>query len=151
MSSGRRLSSLLPAGPLAGHEPDARGAELAQLAAAWQLAAPEPLRRHARPVHRDGPRLVVQADSAAWATRLRHSRSSLLAGLRAAGCAGIESLTIRVRPPAVAAAAPAPRRPRRPGPSAMQSVEETARGLEDRRLRDALLRLARSLRRPPGA
>jgi hypothetical protein len=56
------------------------------------------LAAHCRPASVDGARVVVHADAAVWASRLRHSQFTMLARLADAGMPGITELRIVVRP-----------------------------------------------------
>lgn len=67
------------------------------LRAQWTELLPGALGRHSRPLwYRDG-RLLVEADSPAWATRLRFQQQTLYQRLRRSGaCPDLRELRIRV-------------------------------------------------------
>jgi hypothetical protein len=103
------------------------------------------LTKHFRVAAIDGGRLLLHADSPAWAARLRYQVPALLSSLRGRpGLAGLQSVQIRVRPPSSEPAA----RPRRPRLSAQAgiSIRTAASACEHPELRQALLRLARRAR-----
>lgn len=99
----------------------------AELSEGWQLA------------RLDAEALVIVADSAGRATRLRYARSALLGA--ALSCIGARPRTFSVKlaaPPN----APRPVERARLTPSAAACLRQAVAGMEDERLRQALLRLA---------
>lgn len=92
-------------------------------------------RPHCMSARRDGDTLVVSADSAAWATRLRYEAARILGEMDA------RNLRVRVAPPPgepPRAVATPPTLPE----SAAAALRETAKGVTDPDLAAALLRLA---------
>lgn len=56
-------------------------AALTSIQAAWAETAPAPLREHCHPVHYQAGQITVEADSSAWASRLRQQCDGLLQAL----------------------------------------------------------------------
>ncbi|HEY8554274.1 MAG TPA: DUF721 domain-containing protein [Burkholderiales bacterium] len=139
----RPLSACLPAHLAAAIS--ARVDEFSRLQQAWRTHVPEPLASHARPVRYAAGLLFVHADTPAWASRLRHERSAVIAALRRTNeLRGLSDLQVRAVP---REAAPAPMPPPRRGssrlsPRAARIIGEAARGIADPKLRAALERLA---------
>lgn len=72
---------------------------LASIQAGWAETAPAPLREHCRPTHYQAGQLTVEADSSAWANRLRHQCDELLQALRPFnGLADLVQIRIKVKP-----------------------------------------------------
>lgn len=115
-----------------------RARALGQLQRRLQGALPARLRGHWQLAAVDAEALVVVAEGSVWAAQLRyHQRALLDAAARATGRRPARC-RITVEPPRLA-----PRRePRRLSVEAARSLRETARSVEDERLRRALLRLA---------
>lgn len=116
----------------------ARRLEAARSALADRL--PTELREGWQLARLDADTLVIVADSAGRATRLRYARSALLSA--AQGCIGARPRAFSVK------LAPPPRAPRpveraRLTPAAAACLRQAVAGMEDERLRQALLRLAR--------
>src|SRR4051794_35140055 len=76
----KRLAAFLPANLR--NALNRRMDEGLQLRQAWISSIPEPLASHAHPVRYTAGILTVHADTAAWATRLRHQYSTFVAALR---------------------------------------------------------------------
>lgn len=74
------------------------GGDLERLQRAWSFALGAELAAHCRPALVDGARVVVHADAAVWASRLRHLQSTTLGRLADAGFSGITEMRIVVRP-----------------------------------------------------
>jgi hypothetical protein len=111
-----------------------------------KLLAP-PLDQHARVASLRDQVLVIQADSPAWAARIRYLVPELLGQLDASTgqFPRIQSIRVRV---AVEPCAQAREPAHRPPVSVQAAVElrRQAETVSDDRLRDALLRLARGRR-----
>ena len=86
-------------------------------------------------------RLLLIADSGAWATRLKYQKEQISRVLAQQLRANVDEITVRVRPPA---APPVPRtyRPRRLTPAARRQIRQTASHVSDPGLAEALGRLA---------
>lgn len=128
--------------------PLARLRALDALLSAVRQALPEPLAGHCVGAVSQDRQLVLFADSPLWATRLRYAAPILLEGLGAAA-RGFREVRVRVMLPPAGSAPPAPP-PRALPAEVARLVEETAAGLEDRALGDALARLARRAAAPRG-
>jgi len=113
---------------------------------AWHACVAEPLASHARPVRYTAGLLFVQADTPAWASRLRHQEPALIAALRRnALFKDLARLRLRVIPRDAVRVEPAsPRRPSRLPAEAANTIARAAGGIADPRLRAALERLAES-------
>lgn len=121
--------------------------ETTRLRAIWHTHVSEPLASHTHPVRTAGGRLVVQADTPVWASRLRQQQFTLLSQLiREPALRHLEGLTVKVVPRSVgpdpnSAASPPARRP--PFSSATgRLLKSVATGIENSDLRTALLRLS---------
>lgn len=110
------------------------------LLAAVRQALPQPLAAHCIGAARGGKRLILFADSAVWATRLRFSAGELTRDLGSAG-KGIEEVGVRVSQPDRSATPPLPA-PRHLSGAAAQLLWETAARVPDEGLAAALRRLA---------
>lgn len=109
---------------------------------AFHAYIPAHCRPHATIVNVDSEAWIIHADSPAWATRLRFCLRTLRQQLSAHLRTPVPELRLRVRPQAQSQAE-APPRPR-PSLSSHSAhvLEGTAQSLSDRRLSNALLRLA---------
>ncbi len=89
--------------------------------------------------------LVLFADSAPWATRLRYEQKAILAAVSRETGLSFARISLRVQPGA-AARQPEPRRPARAPLSAANrhALESAARGISDPELAAALRRLAKN-------
>ncbi len=121
------------------------------VARAWRLARatdclrqglPSPLGDHGRVAGFEGGTVVVQADSAAWASRLRFMTAEVIAAVSPVlGRVDRVKVSVASPPPA---ARPAPRRePPQLGPEPAQTLARAAASVNDPALREALHRLAR--------
>ncbi len=114
---------------------------LRTLDARLKIHVQEPLSQHTRlATIRDGC-LVIQADTPAWAARLRFKTPEILASLADDGLfPGIRSIRIRAetaeRPPSPPSSRPSI------SPDSAAELRAQADSIEDREVRDALLRLA---------
>lgn len=138
----RNLGAFLPPELLKGLS--LRMDEKTRLAALWRRYAPAGLADHVQPVSCTDGRLTLQTDSAAWASRVRHSQQTLLAQLRAEpGFQHLRELRIRVRPPQADKPAPArASKPTRLSAQGARCVASAADGIADPQLRAALRRLS---------
>ena len=101
-----------------------------------------PLNRHCRLANLTPRSVVLHADSPVWSARLRYRTPEILALLRwRLQDPGLREAQVRVRPPGE----PPARAPGRPRLSAGTAtlLRSVAEAIEDPRLRQALLRLAR--------
>jgi hypothetical protein len=97
---------------------------------------------HCRVADFRGGRLVVMADSAAWATRLRYHTPQIRGRLAEAGMT-VNDLRFIVRPVTASVAGPDRRRaPPSLSPDAAHTLESGADAISDGPLSDALRRLA---------
>lgn len=109
------------------------------LLVAVRRALPQSLAVHCIGAVRGGNRLILFADSAVWATRLRFSTGELTRDLGSAG-KGIDEVRVRVAQPARSGAPPLPA-PRPLSGAAAQLLWETAARVPDEGLAAALRRL----------
>ncbi|MEZ5542487.1 MAG: DUF721 domain-containing protein [Pseudomonadota bacterium] len=72
---------------------------LLDIDAQLQQLLPDSLRPHCRLLSVNGNKLVLAADSPAWAARLRFQTHQLLRQLRLPGNVRLRGIRIRVRPP----------------------------------------------------
>lgn len=118
-----------------------RAAGLHRLDRALRERLPADLAGHVHVANVRAARLVVIADSAAWATRLRFHGGNILQELRSPEGTELRRLDIQVRPRGIE---PRPRpRAQRPSAAARRHIESVAAHIEDDDLADALRRLAR--------
>jgi hypothetical protein len=141
-STPRNLGAFLPPELLKGLS--VRMDETTRLAALWRRYAPVALADHVQPVSCADGCLTLQTDSAAWASRVRHSQQTLLAQLRAEpGFQNLRELRIRVRPlQADTPASPRADKPTRLSAQGARCVASAADSIEDPQLRAALKRLS---------
>lgn len=109
---------------------------------------PPPLDTHCVAVVQKGPRLVLYVDSSTWASRVRFTARELTRQLNADGIAA-DRIQVRVM---VTSKAPRPKRVqiRRLSPENAFLINQTAAGIEDRELSEALIRLGRHATRTTG-
>ena len=135
--------------PLAGAL-SSRADEVSRLQQTWRAVVPEPMASHARPVRYAAGLLFIHADTAAWATRLRHQQAALVASLRRTPMLrDLAGVRLRVVPPEIPIRRPAPPTSgSRLSPKAAAVVADAARAIAHPELRAALERLATSTRKP---
>ncbi len=106
-----------------------------------QTLEPE-ARPHCRLMNQEGGLLLIEVDNASWATQLRYQSQTLLNQLRQqVEFSELTHIQFKVYTPA-STAAPAPvSNP--PSAENRKMIEAIALGIQDEKLRDALLRLAR--------
>ncbi|NOZ10662.1 MAG: DUF721 domain-containing protein [Gammaproteobacteria bacterium] len=76
-------------------------AVLASIQAGWAETTPAPLREHCRPIHYQAGQITVEADSSAWASRLRQQSDGLLQALCLLdGLPKLTQIRIKVNPQA---------------------------------------------------
>jgi hypothetical protein len=107
---------------------------------------PPNLARRCLDARPNGSVLTLFAESPVWASKLRFSAPRLLGDVRQS-MPGIASISVRIFPQQGSAAKAQRHRPRQ-SPIAATSVDGSARDIHDADLRNALLRLADTLRRP---
>ncbi len=102
---------------------------------------PEPLISHVQVIHIRHDQLVLAADSAVWASQLRHRRSMILRHMTQPGQPALQRLEVKISP---LYAPPLIRTLNRQLPAqAGQHLEMTARTVDDPELSAALRRLSR--------
>lgn len=99
---------------------------------------------HCRVAGVTGGRLLLVADTPAWAARLRFQGTQLVQHLGRVGTVTVRTVQVRIIPP-IDETRPAPRRIRLSAENA-RLLEQTAKGIRDARLAQALTRLARRAR-----
>lgn len=137
MASGQDLRQYLDAGL---HALTTRARQLERLDGEVRRLLPE-LGGHCRVANVRRGTLVLQADSPAWASRLRYQTRSLLGQLQHRGYANLNAVQVRIAP-ATAERRPPPRRARLSNASG-ELLRQTAEDLDNPALRAALRRLAR--------
>ena len=119
---------------------------LSRLNQIFKAYLPPHLHDHATLARLDSSGWIVQTDSPAWATRLRYLLPNLQKPLAEHLGIQIPAPRIRIAPPAVPAPPPPPARRMVMTDKAVSVLEGAARNLPDRRLSEAMLRLARHAR-----
>lgn len=132
---------IMVAGPARGLIAQARRLEAAGVAMAKML--PSELNSGWQLARLDTEALVLVADSAARATRLRYARTTLLQA--AEQCLGVRARTLSIK---LTQPRRKPRTPPPPrlSPAAGESLRQAAQSMENEALRQALARLARHAR-----
>lgn len=119
--------------------------EIEVLTAAWHRAVGAPIAEYVRPIRYANGRLVVQADSAAWAGRIRHQQTAVIRRLRETDLfSELNGMQISVAPAAPFAPlseVAAPRPPSRLSDKVRCLIEAVATETRDPSLRAALKRL----------
>jgi hypothetical protein len=142
----RRIDTLVNRDLLArlGLPPDLR--LLPDICAAWMRSAPEILRDTVQPVRYANGELSLRASGAAWATRIRHSRTALIAALRREPVfRSLVGVQVRVVPSSTPVSSNSPARRAAPLSSATRKLlRDVAAGTADPALRAAIARLAES-------
>jgi hypothetical protein len=126
-----------------------RARALGDLDALVHELIPSPLNLHCRVLSVRDDALIVAADSAAWAARLRYHSPHLVKQLAGVSSVKLRTIQVRVRaaePPPVSR--PAPIRQPVSGRNSM-ALKQAARNVTDAGLKAALLRLA-ARRKLPG-
>lgn len=113
---------------------------LQQIDTTLRKRLPQDLAVHVHVANVRDKHLVMIADSAAWATRLRFHRGDILQGLRSPDGTEITRLDVQVRPRSKEPRTP--HRPLPPSPQACRDIEAAASHIGDEDLADALRRLA---------
>lgn len=119
----------------------ARAHELRKLEAALKRYLPASLAAHVELANLRGQVLILSADSAAWATRLRYHRKALIARLSEESGAPVRDMRIKVSPRARLLREVAPPQP--PGPGARKHMLNAADQIADPELAGAMRKLAR--------
>lgn len=142
----KRLSGLLAQGPGGLGELVERAGQLARATECLRQRLASPLRDHGRVAGFEAGTVVVQADSAAWASRLRFMTAEVIAAV-----SPVLGRVDRVRVSVASPPPPAPPGPRRErpllGPGPAQTLDRAASSVTDPALREALRRLARQATR----
>lgn len=131
-----------------------RANELAALNAALSQLLDPTLAAHCRVANLRRDTLILQADSPAWAARLRYQIPALLKTLRGArspkaALRGLEEIQIKIRPPARRPPVKVGRQARM-SPSAARLIDAAAQCMDDAPLQSALHRLASRARHGRG-
>lgn len=104
---------------------------------------PASLKNHCRVANVRDTALVLLADGAAWATRLRYLAPELCRRLQASELPRLTRIEVRIAPPETPASPPKPARCLRLNAEAAATIMAAAEATEDPRLKAALRRLAR--------
>ena len=118
--------------------------QLGHLSSIVQAMLEPPLANHCQLAHFDGSRMVLIADTPAWASRLRFSINTLLAQLKQYSNKfhALSQIEVQVKP--VLPSMPAPiKKERKLSAEAAHCLTESAEGIEDPALKQALQRLAK--------
>lgn len=115
------------------------------LAPLWQQVVGTDIASHSHPVRVEGHCLLVHADSSLWSNQIRHRYPEFVRRLQQfPELRQIAELRVRV---VVSNQAPGPERAEHPQPNmssgASEVISGVAKGIEDKSLRQALLRLSR--------
>jgi hypothetical protein len=123
--------------------------ESGRLKTVWHQTVTPPLIHHSAPLSYSRGCLEIQVDSAAWATRVRHTQSMLIARLREIpGFQDLRELKIRIEPPApaVPVVQTLPARPLiKPPAQTARLLRSLAGDIDDPALRAALERLSETI------
>lgn len=124
--------------------------ESGRLKTIWHQTVTPPLIHHSAPLSYSRGCLEIQVDSAAWATRVRHTQSALIARLREIpGFQDLRELKVRIEPPAQAASvvptAAAARPLAKPPAQTARLLRSLAGDIDDPALRAALERLSETI------
>lgn len=103
---------------------------------------PGPLHTHITGVQLQPQRLVLHADSPAWASRLRYQVPALTESFRAL-VPDLKEVKVRIQPPQAQPSTPTKAHKARLSPQAARYLLETADGLQEPSLSAALQKLAR--------
>ena len=117
-----------------------------RLLALVRKCLPPAMARHCADARPNGSVLTLFAESPVWASKLRFSAPKLLGEIRRAA-PGVASISVRIFPQQGSAAKTQRLRPRL-SPTAATSIDGSVGAIRDPDLRNALLRLADTLRRP---
>lgn len=118
--------------------------QLGHLSSIVQAMLEPALANHCQLAHFDGSRMVLVADSPVWASRLRFSINTLLSQLRQYSNKfhALSQIEVQVKP--ILPSIPAPATTKRElSAQAAHCLAESAEGIEDPALKQALQRLAR--------
>lgn len=117
----------------------AQARDLGRLRAELAGSLPEELREGWQLARLDARMLVVTVDGPARATRMRYAQAALLHAAQVATGTRPSSMRVKIIPPV---RKPPPAEPRRLSTEAAALLQSTAAGVEDEKLKRALLRLA---------
>jgi hypothetical protein len=107
------------------------------------LTADEPLTKHCYIVNLQGTSLIVIADSAHWVTRLRFHIPDLLKKLkRYPGLENIRAICCKTYPPHHTVIKKKKRTPQKLSTKTAESLQESAKKIKDKKLRDILEKIA---------
>jgi hypothetical protein len=122
-----------------------RARRLAEVTRVLRTALPGQLAEHCLGVNIVRNTLVLFADSAPWATRLRYEQKAILAAISRETGLSFARISLRVQPRSRRKAPKsASRRGHRISPASREVLEAAARGISDPDLAAALRRLARN-------
>jgi len=141
----RRISTQIAAGSTEFGEITDKVNRLRELDKALKVYLPEELREHCQVInfHEDRQVWVVKAESAAWATRLNYVLPGLVSKLQMDNY-DIKQIACRIFPDHEPAG-PDARLPEFPERGTAQAISDFAEGVEDERLKAALLSLGKHL------
>jgi hypothetical protein len=121
----------------------AKAQRLAHVNQVLRTFLPPHVQEHAVLVRMEPKAWVVQTDSSAWATRLRYLLPNLRQQLAKQLAMPVPALRIRIVPAALPPPSPPPARRLSLTEATANGLEQAARGLADKRLGAAILRLAK--------
>ncbi|MDH3637330.1 MAG: DUF721 domain-containing protein [Gammaproteobacteria bacterium] len=118
--------------------------KLTKCVSIWPTILEQPLASHTHPMDWRDNQLYIGADSPVWAHSLRHRHSAVISTLRENGLS-VEHLRVRVT--SIPGHSTRTQVTRAQASTAVtQAVETTARSIQDDGLREALMRLSKTLR-----
>jgi len=120
-----------------------RARQLQQLTDALAAILPQPVHGHCRVGNVSGDTLVLVTDSPAWSTRLRFHTPAILEHLKETHGLALHGVRIRVHPPELPRQIKRVARNPTLGSESAALLRQTAQGISDPDLKQALLRLAR--------
>lgn len=119
-------------------------AALTQLQVAWQQVIPQSLLDHVIPIATSGNKLTLGAESSVWATTIRHTIPQILSKLQQAGYPQLQQIGIRIIPQQFKRTQIVRRT--KPSADTQQKFQDSAQSIEDLELREALLKLGKTLK-----
>lgn len=120
-----------------------RANQIARINDTFRSLVPPNMQDHAVLTRLETDAWIIQADSSAWATRLRYSLPRLRRRLAEQLNTNVPTLRVRVKPADSAPPPPPPPRRLRMSHEAADLIEGTAKSMSDQRLAAALKRLAK--------
>jgi predicted nucleic acid-binding Zn ribbon protein len=114
--------------------------QVRQLEHCIRFSLPEPLKSHCWPSGIQGKELILITDNSTWATQLRYQQHQILKQINSDLNLNLKKLRIRISTRNIKIRKPLP--PRTMSLKSAELITQGARSINDRALRDALLRLA---------